>query len=193
MQALVSCVAPPLLAAATTVDAEAFHYALNGVSSDLTTALSVPHVRLTTEAATCAAHTLSHLYAVVASRCDHLTLPSASVATAQLNAAVALLAEATAAALWPGQAATQWATPQFTLAVGVVPAGGALQLTLPGLQATLHAPAGGLRDSGGQPIGTTLRIHSCGFPVRKGVEVIPLGLVNSGCVDEGRTCTSSLL
>jgi hypothetical protein len=154
VQALVSCVAPPLLAAATTVDAEAFHLALDGVRSDLTTALSVPHVWLTTEAATCAAHTLSHLYAVLASRCDHLGLPSAPVATAQLNAAVALLAEATAAVLWPGQAATQWSTPQFTLAAGKVPAGGALQLTLPGLQVTLHASSGGLWHVGGQPIRT---------------------------------------
>ena len=178
-----SCVAPPLLTAATTVDAEAFQYTLDGVRSDLTTVLSTPRVQLTTEAATCAAHTLSHLYAVLASRCDEALSLSAPELTAELNAAVGLLAEATAAGLWPGEAATQWTTPQFALAAGVVPAGGRLEMTLPGLHAILHAPSGGLRDNRRTAHHRGRRSVFLLFPVRKGVALVG----EEWCFNEGRT------
>ena len=53
-----------------------------------------------------------------------------------------LLAEAAEAALWPGVAATQWRAPHVALTAAVATDARALQLSLPGLHATLHASAG---------------------------------------------------
>jgi hypothetical protein len=75
-QEMLSCVVPPLLASVATVDAEAFQLALAGVTSDLLAVRPIT-ARLTTAAASCVVHTLSHLYAVLASRCDS-SLPSAA-------------------------------------------------------------------------------------------------------------------